>query len=996
MEYWFKGSISKNLVVLLVIAILPALTILLYTGFEQRRSAISSATENVQLIAHSMAEAQKDLTTASHQILSTLALMPAIRNFEIKASQELFSALVELNPDYQNFSLSDLNGNVLAAALPFDTVNLADRKHVREALATGNFAIGEFILSRVGTVDPAFAFAYPVKSSDGRTSGILTAAVKLSRFADFHEASSLPEQSFIAVTDHQGIRLFYQPVRSESNPIGQPIQQSAWEAAVTAGGKGIYIGSGSDHVRRIVAFEPIILAPETPAYIYLWVGIPEAHILKSANIVLLRNLLLLFFAMSLTLILAWWVGHHTLTRPIKNLADLTHSLTRGALPERSSDRAAPAEIVALTDDFYAMATALEVNRTRLIEDEARFRLIMDSLDALVYVADMQSYEVLFINRYGKEQLGDVTGQICWQKLQKGQMGPCPFCTNNQLVDNDGRPTGIHKWEFLNYQTNRWFYIIDRAITWVDGRTVRLEIATDISARKAAEKALIAEKEHLSVTLKSIGDGVITTDTAGHVIMINPVAEELTGWTAAAAIGHPLVEVFTIINENTGEPCASPVEKVLTSGQIVGLANHTALVARDGRRRSIADSGAPIITDTGDIIGVVLVFRDVTEQQQLEEERDKIEKLEALGLLAGGIAHDFNNMLSAILGNIDLSLLDPNLADKTRKRLADAVKASQRARDLTRQLLTFAKGGQPIKQTAALPDVIRDSADFILHGGEVSCHYHFADDLYLVDIDKNQISQVIQNLILNAIQAMPRGGIIEVSCTNMDPVEDGKPFLDETKNYVKLQIRDQGEGIPGAIIDKVFDPYFSTKSAGSGLGLSIVHSIITKHDGKIQVTSAPGEGTLFSIYLPAATDIVPATDNCPMPGKKEQRNGRVLVMDDEESVRKTICLMLEEFDYETIQAADGDEAIRIYREELGQVPSICLVILDLTVPGRRGGKDVMQEFLKLDPDVRIVVSSGYSHDPIMANFSTYGFCAALAKPFDLLELSKVLNISLASG
>ncbi|MBS1126655.1 MAG: two-component hybrid sensor and response regulator histidine kinase, partial [Nitrospirae bacterium] len=302
-----------------------------------------------------------------------------------------------------------------------------------------------------------------------------------------------------------------------------------------------------------------------------------------------------------------------------------------------------------------------------------------------------TYEVLFINEYGKKIFGEAAGKICWQSLQTGKSGPCGFCTNKYLLDSDGKPGEIYTWDYQNTVTGHWYHIRDRAIQWVDGRIVRLEIATDISERKLAETMLAEETERLAVTLRSIGDGVITTDTQGRVVLINNVAESLTGWNNKEAAGRPLAEVFKIINGET------------------------------------------------------------------------------IGLLAGGIAHDFNNILAAILGNIDLSLLDPSLTVETQKLLEEAAKASFRARDLTQQLLTFAKGGEPIKETASLACVVKDSADFILRGEKVACRYSFPDDLWLVDIDKGQISQVVQNIILNASNAMPNGGIVEVSCENLHSV-----------------------------------------------------------------------------------------------------------------------------------------------------------------------------------------------------------------------------------
>jgi len=991
MKCWLEGSIGRNLALLLIIALIPAFSILLFSGFEQRQIAIKAAEKNVQLLTHSMAQAQLDLVNTSRSILSTLALLPEIQAFDLAAGEKIFQSLIKQNPDFQNFTLTDLSGDVLAAAFPFESINLADRKHFNEAIAGNDFAVGEYIIARVGIIEPALAFAYPVRTVDGKVRGVLTAAVNLSRFSTLQDIPQLSDQSLIAITDHQGIRLFYAPTRPDTNPIGQPVSQEAWNKAQAAMETGLFKSRGSDGTQRVIAFEPISLNPDTPAYAYVWAGISEQEILQSANSILTRNLLLLAAAMIATLFLAWRMSRVTLVKPITTLAEFSRDLASGALPERPSIRVAPREIATLTDVFYEMATKIKANHNNLRESEARVRLIMDSLDALVYVADMQTYEVLFINRHGRKIFGDVTGQVCWRAIQSDQSGPCPFCTNHLLIDAQGQPAGIHTWEFHNTRNQLWYYIIDRAINWVDGRTVRLEIATDITDKKEAERALAAEKEQLAVTLDSIGDAVITTDTNGRVMRMNPIAEQLTGWNNNEATGRSLDEIFNIINELSGAPCENPVKKVLASGQTVGLANHTALISRDGEKRSIADSGAPIITSSGETIGVVLVFRDVTDQYRLERELEKVRKIESLGLLAGGIAHDFNNMLSAILGNIDLSLLDSNLAEKTRKRLEDATKASLRARDLTRQLLTFAKGGQPIRQTASLLEIIKDSTDFILHGAEVSCRYDFADALPLVDVDINQISQVIQNLILNAVQSMPKGGVVAVSCAVADADEIVGTPLDPARQYIRVSISDQGEGIPAEIIDKVFDPYFSTKPQGSGLGLSIVHSIISKHEGHIQVDSSPGQGTSFGIFLPASAK---KRQELKVQAEKLANNrlqGKVLVMDDEEPVCQTICLMLEEFGLESLAAADGEEAVRLYREYLDKEPPICLTILDLTVPGGKGGKEAAQEILALDPDARIVVSSGYSQDPIMANYRQHGFCAVLAKPFDLNELSAALTL-----
>jgi PAS domain S-box-containing protein len=621
----------------------------------------------------------------------------------------------------------------------------------------------------------------------------------------------------------------------------------------------------------------------------------------------------------------------------------------------------------------------------------RFKAVLDSMDSLVYVADMDTYELLFINQFGRDTWGEITGQICWQVLQNDQSGPCPFCTNSRLLDENKKPTGIYVWEFQNTVDKEWYECRDQAIQWTNGRQARMEIATNITQRKRMHQSLAEEKELLAVTLRSIGDGVITTDISGRVILINKVAEMLTGWSQRESVGCRLTEVFNIIDEITQKKWDNPVERILESESTVELFHHVILLTRSGIERRIAFSGSPIRDDKSRTIGMVLAFRDITEQLRTEQELIKVKKLESIGVLAGGIAHDFNNILSVILGNIDfaLSLSDSNMSSESRELLDEAMKASLRAQGLTQQLLTFAKGGEPVKETASLADVIMESANFILHGDKVACRYDFPPSLWLVDIDKGQISQVVQNIILNASQSMPGGGMIDVSCENVTASDIRDFDAPAVGRFVKVTIMDRGIGIPANILERIFDPYFSTKQKGSGLGLAITHSIISKHNGYISVSSTPGTGTTFTIYLPASGNGSAMAKKVEMPETTGQK-ARIMVMDDEEQILKLTNRMLSKMGHEVILAVDGAEAVRLYKEAFDKGTPMDLVIMDLTIPGGMGGQEAVKEILSVNPNAKVLVSSGYSTDPVMASYSEFGFCGALVKPFQLSELKKTLK------
>jgi PAS domain S-box-containing protein len=515
----------------------------------------------------------------------------------------------------------------------------------------------------------------------------------------------------------------------------------------------------------------------------------------------------------------------------------------------------------------------------------------------------------------------------------------------------------------------------------------LAVIREVTERVRAQEALASEKERLAVTLASIGDGVIATDAHGRVTLLNRVAERLTGWETREAMGRPLDEVFRIVNEQTREPCENPVDKVLRSGQIVGLANHTALIARDGVERVIADSGAPIRDARSRIIGVVLVFRDQTEARRMEEEATRAQKLESLGVLAGGIAHDFNNILTGVLGNVSLvrAMIDPSA--KVQDRLSDAEKALARARELTQQLLTFAKGGAPIRRPTGLGPVIRDAVSFALSGAHSRCLFVLDDDLWSVEADPGQIGQVLQNLAMNADEAMPEGGTVEVRAAN-EILPASNPLGLPAGQFVRIEVADTGTGIAPHHLPRIFDPYFTTKKRGSGLGLSVSYSIVRNHDGLIVAESTLGVGTRLTVWLPATgrrLEVHPSTGE-----EVHHGQGRVLLMDDEALIREVGQAMLTHLGYATEVCRDGAEAVERYRLALADGRPFDAVILDLTVPGGIGGKDVLAQIRRFHPEVRAVVSSGYSNDPILSDPLRWGFQGFLTKPYRVDDVARVLS------
>ncbi len=508
-----------------------------------------------------------------------------------------------------------------------------------------------------------------------------------------------------------------------------------------------------------------------------------------------------------------------------------------------------------------------------------------------------------------------------------------------------------------------------------------------------EQEILNEKERLYVTIQSIGDGVIAIDREGKIIIFNNIAEKLTEWKRDEAIGKPIDKIFNIESEKEKEKYSDKIYRVIHEGKTIPLGKNTILISKNGKQTCIEGTCTPIFDTSGELIGGVVIFTDITEQKETEERIRQMDRLNSIGILAGGIAHDFNNILTGILGN--LTLLNTIVKEKeATEYINQAREAVKRATNLTQQLLTFAKGGEPIKELTSLPSVIETSTKFILSGTSIDYHIKIPEDLWDVEIDKGQFSQVVQNIILNARHAMPKGGKIFITCRNIPSAEAINLKLSNGASnggkYVEIAITDEGTGIPEENLNHIFDPYFTTKDNGTGLGLAICYSIIKNHGGTIRVKSEVGRGTTFFIYIPATEKSAEIEKQEKKSLRLGEMRGKVLVMDDDEIIREIASNMLKKLGFEPLLAQDGEEAIGIYRDSLEKGDPIKVVITDITVRGGMGGEETVKEILKIDPKARVIVSSGYSNNPIMSNYREYGFMAVVKKPFEIEDLAEALS------
>ncbi|MEZ5357779.1 MAG: response regulator [Candidatus Zixiibacteriota bacterium] len=522
--------------------------------------------------------------------------------------------------------------------------------------------------------------------------------------------------------------------------------------------------------------------------------------------------------------------------------------------------------------------------------------------------------------------------------------------------------------------------------WKQNSIRLLQIVSDLIGaaiiRRNMEKDLRENREKFENITELAPETIFETDDKGYITFINRRGFEYFGYSEEEFYnGFSAVNLVAPQERSHMDQSLSRILK----GEQMGTREFLAL-RKDGSTFPAHFHSRAIIRNQK-VVGIGGIVIDISEQKKQEQELLKTQKLESIGVLAGGIAHDFNNILTAILGNISLATMEVDPSSELYAILSDAERASVRARDLTQQLLTFSEGGSPVKKTSSISHIIRDSAEFCLRGSNVRCEFSLPDNLHRVQIDQSQMSQVINNLIINADQAMPTGGKIQVAAENTEitaattlPLNPGA--------YIKITITDHGTGIPKAELPRIFDPFFTTKENCNGLGLAIAYSIVKKHNGAIDVQSQPAVGSTFSIYLPTTDDETETSAERAI--LQTAGAGRILIMDDVMAVRKLAGRVLERLGYDVEYASDGEEAIRLYSDARNTNWAFDAVIMDLTIPGGMGGLEALKRIKEIDPAVKAIVSSGYSNDPVMASYESYGFKACVIKPYRPNQLASVVN------
>lgn len=646
----------------------------------------------------------------------------------------------------------------------------------------------------------------------------------------------------------------------------------------------------------------------------------------------------------------------------------------------------------LGKDGYIQAIVRDITDWKLTQDalyasEERYRHLFDNAPLGIYRSTPDG-RILMANPALLKMLGfsDLDELRKCNLAKDNTILGYPRREFKEQMKKDGRIDGFEaKWARKDSSV---LWVRESAVA-IRGKNGKIQyydgVVEDITARKLAENRL-EESEEKYRTLVEKTHCMIYIFRHNRLLFVNNRSCEILGYTRQELYNMNIWDlVYSGDRLAMKKLSMAPDTK---HGRTIPF--NARLVKKNGQIIHCLFSGGPV--KFRNRTGVMGIARDITETLRLQKEVQKVDRLESLGLLAGGIAHDFNNLLTGVMGHLSLAGLRVDKDDELKNILKEAEDASVMAKKLASQLLTFSSGGAPVKETMNVTEIIMESTQFILRGSKVKSEFDFAPGVSMVDADREQFSQVINNLVINAVQAMPDGGVVSITAKNRDVPADNPLSLRPGK-YVCISVSDTGKGIPEKDIHNIFDPYFSTKKDGTGIGLAVSYSIVHRHHGIIDVMSKQGKGTVFRVFLPVA-EKMHTNINVKEPEFKDEVTGptqnHILIMDDKDVVRRVTRIMLAKLGYTVDMATDGAMAVEMYKAALKSGDPYTCVILDLIVPEGMGGKETLRELVKIDPQVVAIVSSGYSSDPIMANYKEYGFRGVVAKPYMLDDLKQVLH------
>ncbi len=962
--------------------------VIVFFGVSSRNDQIKSALNDSAALAESLFQKHEEMVASARQLMVTLAQLPQIRSLSSVETKQILKEVLDANPKYSNIFIADPKGRVLASALPAKDVNVSDRRYFITSLATGHFSAGEFIISRY-TGKPVLAFGYPFRDIQGKIVGVIVIGIDMSHYRSVLDALKLPSGSSYLLLDHKGT-IISRGIHP-TDFVGQQYDPVGFKRMVDGPDKDSFIALAHDGIKRLLSYRKVHIEGEQTPYMYIRAGIPFDSVLSVANKALARNMALLISGLCLVVIAVWLIGKHSIINRITVLEQASKRLAGGDLTMNVSALNSGGELGRLALTFDHMASQIAQREAALRASEKMLQTIIDTEPECVKLLDEKA-NLIMMNRAGLDMI-----QVDSLEQVKGQC-VCPLITSEYwqpFLDLTRRifqgESGTLLFEVIGMK-GRHLWLETHAVPLRNEKNeifALLGVTRDVTERKHAEEALRQSEHFIRNILDTVDEGFIVIDKDYRILTANKAYCSQAGRSSEEIIGSHCYELSHKINR----PCHEEGVECATRHIFETGTPHTALHRHkdsNGNILFVETKAFPIKDDSGAVTSVIEVINNVTEKYLLEEERLKTQKLESIGTLAGGIAHDFNNLLQGVFGYISLAKLTHDRKEKSLAMLDQAEEALNLSVNLTTQLLTFSKGGNPVKKLIRLQPTIENAVKFALSGSSADYRMDITPNLWSVEADAGQLAQVIQNIVLNANEAMAGKGTVTISIKNMDIPTKADPRLPAGGQFLRIDIQDTGTGISEQNIPKIFDPYFTTKQRGSGLGLATSYSIIKNHGGLIEVTSEQNRGTTFTIYLPASgqTDITAEPARLTAATTKTLK---VLLMDDEDVVRSVAKEMIAALGHEVEAAEDGNRAIELFRQARDKGRPFDLIILDLTVKGGMGGEEAIAKILEIDPKIRAVVSSGYADSTIVANYRNYGFSAILNKPYKLASLKDCLSL-----
>ena len=986
-------SIRSLVLSLVLLMMLFPLGLIVYTGKLLQGHEISEATSIAASAADQIYSNQAQLLSGVEQLVTTISFFPAVQAHDTSRSEPLLKVLVAANSNVSNILIADAGGSVWASALPLTSdISVADRRFFKNALASGMFSSGEYTIGRIGGA-PVFGFAYPVKNSSGRISDVIVVTVPLDMYSKPSQEEMASPVSSILLVDHTGT-ILYSSVNMDL--VGNKDRPDLFSRMLAGPDGGVFEAVDNLGIRRIFSYRVLRLKHETVPYMFIRSGLDRNHVLKSSNrqvgymVAALSALLLASFGLAL------YVSKKGIFDKLAQLKDAAARIADGDFSVRMSDNVSGGELNGIVRAFDELSNNLSSNiitlqdsDTALKQSEKKYRELVEKAHTIILKIDVNG-KITYFNEYAESFFGFSEQELLGRNVV-GTIVPETESSGRDLHDMVVRLTENPS-RFINNINENIRKNGERVwISWSNHELVDAEglcqgilsVGLDITDQKRMEEALRASEQRFRSFVENANDVIFALTASGTFSYVSPQWKEAFGYELSDVIGKAF-EPF--VHPDDVPACNAFLARVLKTGEKQCGVEYRVL-HKNGTWLWYTASGSRIVNQDGSV-SLIGIGRDITEHKLVQNEQIKTQKLESISVLAAGIAHNFNNVLTGVIGYLSFARKHLKDYDKVAPLLEAAEKSSYRAASLARQLLTFAKGGIPFRAPETAEKLVQESISLFLSGSSIK---GIVDNqaTQSVNVDSQQINQAFNNIVLNSIHAMPDGGILSAHIDDFR-LEKDNMYLLKPGNYVKITFKDCGCGIEKEHLHKVFDPYFTTRANGTGLGLSTTHSIITKHNGHIDIASEVNCGTTVTVLLPGDDGISSDGTGETEVTAKNPVGVPLLIMDDEEDIRNLAFRRLSELGYQVQTCSNGGEAVELYKNSWESGATLPIAILDLLIPGGMGGDEAAKRILSIDPHARLIVSSGYSGDILTAEYKNHGFSATLSKPYDTETLIQVIQ------